>query len=69
MRGIRKTDGGPREYTQKQEGFQLAGQAGQGEAENTTIRDLLSDDLYTEAVLDFLRATRVGEFKEGAICK
>ena len=36
---------------------------------NTTIRELLSDDRYTEAVLDFLERTRVGEVKEGVICK
>lgn len=28
---------------------------------------LLPDDRFTDAVLDFLRATRVGEVKEGAI--
>ena len=36
---------------------------------NTTIRELLSDDRYSEAVLDFLRETRVGEVKEGVICR
>ena len=35
---------------------------------NTTIRDLLSDGWYTEAALVLLRAARVGEVKEGAIC-
>ena len=35
---------------------------------NTSIRDLLSDDRYTEAVLDFLRDTRVGEVKAESLC-
>ena len=35
---------------------------------NTTIRDLLLDDRYTEAVLAFLGAARVGGVREGAIC-
>ena len=36
---------------------------------NTTVRELMSDDRYTGAVLDFLGKTRVGEVKEGVICK
>ena len=36
---------------------------------NTTVRELLSDSRYTEAVLDFLGKTKVGEVKEGVICK
>ena len=36
---------------------------------NTSVRDLLSSDRYTEAVLRFLRDTRVGEVRAGAICK
>ena len=36
---------------------------------NTTVRELMSDDRYTEAVLNFLGKTRVGEVKEGVICK
>ena len=36
---------------------------------NTTVRELLSSDRYTEAVLRFLSTTRVGEVKEGVICK
>ena len=35
---------------------------------NTSIRDLLSDNRCTEAVLVFLGAKTVGEVKEGAIC-
>ena len=36
---------------------------------NTSIRDLLSGDRYTEAVLRSLGDTRVGEVKAGVICK
>ena len=36
---------------------------------NTTIRELLSNSRYTDAVLDFLGKTRVGEVKEGVICR
>ena len=36
---------------------------------NTTIRELLSNDRYTGAVLDFLGNTRVGEVKAGIICR
>ena len=35
---------------------------------NTTVRELLTNR-YTEAVLDFLEKTRVGEVKDGVICK
>ena len=36
---------------------------------NTTVRELLSNSRYTEAVLDFLGKTRVGEVKGNVICK
>ena len=36
---------------------------------NTTVRELLSDEKYSRAVLEFLDKTRVGEVKEGIICK
>ena len=36
---------------------------------NTTVRELLSNSRYTEAVLRFLEQTRMGEVKEGVICK
>ena len=36
---------------------------------NTTVREPLSNNRYTEAVLDFLRKTKVGEVKDGVICK
>lgn len=34
---------------------------------NTTVRDLLSVEKYTGAVLKFLRATKVGEAKAGSL--
>lgn len=34
---------------------------------NTTVGELLSDERYTEAVMDFLRKTKVGEVKSGVI--
>ena len=36
---------------------------------NTPVRDLLLDDRYTEAVLEFLETTRVGEVKAGVLCR
>ena len=36
---------------------------------NTTVMELLSNSMYTDAVLEFLGKTRVGEVKEGVICK
>ena len=36
---------------------------------NTTVRELLSNSMYTEAVLVFLEKTRVGEIKDNVICK
>jgi hypothetical protein len=42
-----------------------SGRQGRGPATHR-VRDLLSNDRYTEAVLRFLRDTRVGEVKAGA---
>ena len=36
---------------------------------NTTVRELLLNERYTEVVLDFLGKTRVGEVKAGVICR
>ena len=38
-------------------------------ARNTSVRDLLSNDRYTEAGLNFLRGTKVGEVRAGVICR
>lgn len=40
------------------------GKAGPG---NTTIRDLLADEMFTEAVVEFLGSTKVGEVKDGIV--
>ena len=34
---------------------------------NTSIRELMSDKRFTEAILAFLRSTRVGRIKEGVL--
>ena len=36
---------------------------------NTSVRELLSNERYTDAVLKFLRDSKVGKFKEDVICK
>lgn len=45
-------------------GFRYRIKSGSGPG-NTTVRELLSDDLYAEAVLDFLRAAKVELVKNG----
>ena len=49
-------------------GFDLQVRQARARPRNTSIRDLLLDGRYTEAVLVFLRAIPVGEVKEGVIC-
>lgn len=48
-------------------GFGYRVQQARARPSNTTIRELLSDDRYTEAVLGFLDRTRVGEIGGGAV--
>ena len=68
-RGIGEAHGGPRESVLKsRKGFGYRVRQAKARPSNTTIRDLLSDGWYTEAALVLLRAARVGEVKEGAIC-
>ena len=50
-------------------GFGLHVRQARARPSNTTIRELLSNSRYSEAVLGFLRKTRVGEVKEGVICR
>ena len=59
-------DGGP--YRSRR-GFGYHVRQARARPSNTTIRELLSNDRYTGAVLDFLESTRVGEVKAGIICK
>ena len=64
-RGLR--DG--REPFKSRKGFGFHVRQARARPSNTTVRELLSDSRYTEAVLDFLRRTRVGEVREGVICR
>ena len=50
-------------------GFGLHVRQARARPSNTTVRELLSNSMYTEAVLVFLEKTRVGEVKDGVICK
>ena len=47
-------------------GYRVRGGPGPG---NTTVRELLPDERYAGAVLNFLRAMRVGMVKEGVIMR
>ena len=64
--GRRQEGGGP---FKSRKGFGLHVRQARARPSNTTVRELLSNDKYTEAVLDFLRKTKVGMVKEGVICK
>ena len=59
-------DGGP--YKSRR-GFGFHVRQARARPSNTTVRELLSNSRYTNAVLDFLGKTRVGEVKEGVIRK
>lgn len=52
-------------FFQEQEGLRLDVRKAKVGPSNASIRDLLRNELFTEAVLDFLQATRVGTAKEG----
>ena len=62
-------------HSERREGHVLKGKKGFGYGVrkgnkgpgNTTIRELLGDERYTEAVVEFLRVTKVGQVKEGMI--
>ena len=62
----RRGSGGP---YKSRKGFGLQVGGARARPSNTTIRELLSDERYSRAVLDFLDRTRVGEVKEGIICR
>ena len=64
--GGRQEEDGP---FKSRKGFGFHVRRARARPSNTTVRELLSNDRYTEAVLDFLKKTRVGEVKEGVICK
>jgi hypothetical protein len=58
-----------RDRLKSRKGFGYRVRQARARPSNTSITDLLSDDRYTEAVLAFLGATRVGEVRRGVICK
>ena len=66
LSGRREQTGGP---LKSRKGFGYRVRQARARPSNTSIRDLLSSEQYTGAVLRFLENTRVGEVKEGAICK
>ena len=63
-----ETEGVDRPFKSRK-GFDFHVRQARARPSNTTIRELLSDDRYSEAVLSFLERTRVGEVKEGVICR
>ena len=50
-------------------GFDFHVRQARASPSNTSVRELLSNNRYTEAVLEFLGKTRVGEVKDGVIFK
>ena len=64
--GKREDGGGP---LRSRKGFGFHVRQARARPSNTTVRELLSNVRYTEAVLEFLEKTRVGEVKEGIICR
>ena len=58
-----------RDHPGSRNGFGYRVRQARARPSNTSIRDLLSDDRYTETVLGFLEATRVGEVKQGVMCR
>ena len=59
--GKREEGNGP---FRSRKGFGFHVRQARARPSNTTVRKLLSDSRYTEAVLEFLGKTRVGEVKE-----
>ena len=60
-----KTGGG--DVPKSRRGFGYLVRQTRARPSNTASRNLLSDDRYTDAVLRFLAAARVGTVKEGAL--
>ena len=64
---------GRREQTEDplkcRKGFGYGVRQARARPSNTSARELLSNEQYTDAVPRFLEDTRVGEVKEGVICK
>ena len=66
VRGKREGSDGP---FKSRRGFGFHVRQARARPSNTTVRELLSNSRYTEAVLTFLERTRVGEVIERVICK
>ena len=64
--GKREEAGGP---LKSRRGFGFRARQARARPSNTSFRELLSNERYMEAVLEFLKDTRVGEVKKGVICK
>ena len=64
--GRREGEGGP---LRSRKGFGFHVRQARARPSNTTVREILSNSRYTDAVLTFLEGTRVGEVKEGVICR
>ena len=67
--GKREAEKGMDEPFKSRKGFGFHVKQAIASPSNTTVRELLTNNRYTEAVLDFLEKTRVGEVKDGVICK
>ena len=63
-----KREGGDGPFKSRK-GFGFHVRQARARPSNTTVRELLPDSRYTEAVLVFLGKTRVGEVKEGVISR
>ena len=66
LSGRREQTGGP---LKSREGFGYRVRKARARPSNTSVRDLLSSEQYTGATSRLPENTRVGEAKEGAICK
>ena len=61
-----KREGGEAPFKSRK-GFGFHVRQARARPSNTSIRELLSNDRYTDAVLTFLERTRVGEIGEGVV--
>ena len=67
--GGRDEGGGVDRPFKSRKGFGFHVRQARAGPSNTTVREPLSNERYTDAVLSFLGKTRVGEVKAGVICR
>ena len=67
--GKRREEKGLDRPFRSRKGFGFRVRQARARPSNTTVRELLSDERYTDAVLDFLKNTRVGEVRAGVISR